>query len=148
MTIPFSLRIFVADGDPDGLRIVERSNWVGRALVFPRAAWAQPSVATRPELQQTGVYLLLGPREDGEGDWLYIGEGDPIKPRLAAHHSGGTQKDFWTRAICFVSIGQAQQSACAVLGGELRPLGQARPICRVDQSQAFGEPIRILGKRH
>jgi len=48
---PFSLRIFVADGDPDGLRIVERSNWVGRALVFPRAAWAQPSVATRPELQ-------------------------------------------------------------------------------------------------
>jgi hypothetical protein len=25
---PFSLRIFVADGDPDGLRLVERSNWV------------------------------------------------------------------------------------------------------------------------
>ncbi len=103
---PFTLRIFVADGDPDGLRIVERSNWVGRALVFPRAAWAQPSVADRPELQQTGVYLLLGPREDGEGDRLYIGEGDPIKPRLASHHSGTAQKDFWTRAICFVSMGQ------------------------------------------
>ncbi len=40
MPTPFSLRIFVADGDPDGLRIVERSNWVGRALVFTRAAWA------------------------------------------------------------------------------------------------------------
>ena len=25
----FSLRIFVADGDPDGLRLVERSNWIG-----------------------------------------------------------------------------------------------------------------------
>lgn len=109
--IPFSLRIFVADGDPDGLRIVERSNWVGRALVFPRAAWAQPSVATRPELQQTGVYLLLGPREDGEGDRLYIGEGDPIKPRLATHHSGTAQKDFWTRAICFVSMGQGLNKA-------------------------------------
>jgi len=24
---PFSLRIFVADGDPDGLRIVKKSNW-------------------------------------------------------------------------------------------------------------------------
>jgi hypothetical protein len=103
---PFSLRIFVADGDPDGLRIVEQSNWVGRALVFPRPAWAQPSVFTRPELQQTGIYLLLGPREDGEGDRLYIGEGDPIKPRLATHHSGKDQKDFWTRAICFVSMGQ------------------------------------------
>jgi hypothetical protein len=111
MQTPFSLRIFVADGDPDGLRIVERSNWVGRALVFPRAAWAQPSVATRPELQQTGVYLLLGPREDGEGDRLYIGEGDPIKPRLATHHSGTAQKDFWTRAICFVSMGQGLNKA-------------------------------------
>lgn len=103
---PFSLRIFVADGDPDGLRIVDRTNWNGKALVFPRAAWAQPSLSTRPELLQTGVYLLLGPREDGEGDRLYIGEGDPIKPRLAAHHSGTAQKDFWTRAICFVSMGQ------------------------------------------
>ena len=108
---PFSLRIFVADGDPDGLRIVERSNWVGRALVFPRLAMALPSVATRPELQQTGVYLLLAPREDGEGDRLYIGEGDPIKPRLASHHSGTAQKDFWTRAICFVSMGQGLNKA-------------------------------------
>lgn len=61
MTIPFSLRIFVADGDPDGLRIVQRSNWWGRALVFPRAAWVRPSEANRPELQKTGVYLLLSP---------------------------------------------------------------------------------------
>ena len=111
MANPFSLRIFVADGDPDGLRIVERSNWVGRALVFPRAAWAQPGVATRPELQQTGVYLLLGPREDGEGDRLYIGEGDPIEPRLSDHHKGTKQKDFWTRAICFVSMGQGLNKA-------------------------------------
>ena len=110
---PFSLRIFVADGDPDGLRIVERSNWVGRALVFPRLAMAQPSVATRPELQQTGVYLLLAPREDGEGDRLYIGEGDPIKPRLIAHDKGNAEKSFWTRAICFVSMGQALNKAHA-----------------------------------
>ena len=110
---PFSLRIFVADGDPDGLRIVERSNWVGRALVFPRLAMAQPSVATRPELQQTGVYLLLAPREDGEGDRLYIGEGDPIKPRLTAHDKGHAEKSFWTRAICFVTMGQALNKAHA-----------------------------------
>ena len=30
---PLSLRIFVADG----LRIVDKSNWIGKALVFPRA---------------------------------------------------------------------------------------------------------------
>ena len=67
--IPFSLPIFVADGDPDGLRFVDRTNWNGKALVFPRAAWAQPSVATRPELQQTGVYLLLGRSSNGRMDW-------------------------------------------------------------------------------
>jgi hypothetical protein len=59
-TTPFSLRIFVADGDPDGLRIVDKSNWIGKALVFPRALL--PQVKARPELAQTGVYLLLGPR--------------------------------------------------------------------------------------
>jgi hypothetical protein len=35
---PFSLCIFAADGDFDGLRIVERSNWVARPLVFLRLA--------------------------------------------------------------------------------------------------------------
>lgn len=34
---PFSLRICVADSDPDGLRIVDKSKWIGKALVFPRA---------------------------------------------------------------------------------------------------------------
>jgi hypothetical protein len=33
---PFSLRIFVAEGDPDGLRLVDRSKWIGRAVMFPR----------------------------------------------------------------------------------------------------------------
>ena len=56
MQTPFSLRIFVADGDPDGLRIVDKSNWIGKALVFPRALL--PQVKARPELAQTGVCLL------------------------------------------------------------------------------------------
>ena len=42
---PFSLRVFV----PDGLRIEDRTNWNGKALVFPRAAWAQPTEPTLSE---------------------------------------------------------------------------------------------------
>jgi hypothetical protein len=53
VTVPFSLRIFVADGDPDGLCIVDKSNWIGKALVSPRALL--PQVKARPELAQTGV---------------------------------------------------------------------------------------------
>ncbi len=54
------------------MRIVDKSNCIGKALVFPRALL--PQVKARPELVQTRVYLLLGPRPDGEGD--------PIRPRL------------------------------------------------------------------
>jgi len=37
---PFSLRIFAADGDLNGLRRVDKSNWIGKALVFPACAVA------------------------------------------------------------------------------------------------------------
>jgi hypothetical protein len=95
---PFSLRIFVADGDPDGLRLVDRSNWIGKAVIFPRALYTK--VRCRDEFKQTGVYLLLGPRTDGDGEMLYIGEGDPVGPRLEEHYA---KKDFWTRAVFFVA---------------------------------------------
>ncbi len=95
---PFSLRIFVADGDPDGLRLVERSNWIGKAVMFPRAVY--PQVRKRREFEETGVYLLLGPQDSGEGEQLYIGEGDPIRPRIEQHYA---KKDFWTKAVFFVA---------------------------------------------
>lgn len=95
---PFSLRIFVADGDPDGLRLVERSNWIGKGVMFPRAIFT--AVRSRAEFQQTGVYLLIGPRTQGDGESLYIGEGDPVRPRLENHYAN---KDFWNRAVFFVA---------------------------------------------
>jgi len=95
---PFTLEIFVADGDPDGLRIVERTNWSGKAVIFPRAIY--PEVREREEFKQTGVYLLLGPQADGDGETIYIGEGDPVRPRLESHYAN---KDFWTRAVFFVA---------------------------------------------
>jgi hypothetical protein len=44
---PFSIHIFVANGDPDGLRIIERSNWNGKAMMFPRPLL--PEVKKREE---------------------------------------------------------------------------------------------------
>jgi hypothetical protein len=133
---PFSLRIFVADGDPDGLRIVERFNASARAVVFPRALL--PQVKTRPELQQTGVYLLLGPRSDGEGDLLYVGEGDPILPRLQDHQS---KKDFWTRAIGFVAVGGLLNKAhVQFLEARLIALARAAKRVPLDNGNSPGEP--------
>ena len=136
MNNPFSLRIFVADGDPDGLRVVERSNWIGKALVFPRALL--PTVKRRDELGQTGVYLLLGPRDDGEGEKLYIGEGDPIRPRLESHYA---QKDFWTRAVCFVAApGQLNKAHVQFLEANLVRLAKAGKRMPLDNGNAPAEP--------
>jgi hypothetical protein len=49
----FSIRIFVPDGDPDGLRLVEKSNWTGVGVVFNRSNYRD--VASRPEFDKTGV---------------------------------------------------------------------------------------------
>lgn len=99
----FSLRIFVADGDPDSLRIVDKSNWIGKALVFPRALL--PQVKARPELAQTGVYLMLGPRPDGEGDMLYGARAIPSAPGWRVTM---LNLDFWTRAIGFATTTAGQ----------------------------------------
>ena len=133
---PFSLRIFVADGDPDGLRIVERSNWIGKAVVFPRALL--PKVKRREEFTQTGVYLLIGPREEGDGDMLYIGEGDPVRPRLESHYA---QKDFWTWAVFFVA-GPGQLNKAHVQFLESKLIQQARAAKRMplDNANQPSEP--------
>ena len=136
MATPFSLRIFVADGDPDGLRIVDRFNASARAVVFPRALL--PQVKSRPELQQTGVYLLLGPQPDGEGELLYVGEGDPILPRLQKHQS---EKDFWTRAIGFVAVGGLLNKAhVQFLEARLVALARAAKRVPLDNGNSPGEP--------
>jgi len=118
---PFSLKIFVANGDPDGLRLVERSNWVGKALIFPRTLL--PSIKQREEFNQTGVYLLLGPRENGDGEMLYIGEGDPVRQRLESHYA---KKDFWNRAVFFVAgLGQLNKAHVQFLESQLILLAKA-----------------------
>jgi hypothetical protein len=94
----FTISIFVPSGNPDGLRFVEKTDWVGKAVVTPRAQF--PEARQRPEFDQTGVYVLIGPSEASDQPIVYIGEGDPVKPRLDQHY---TQKDFWTSLIAFTS---------------------------------------------
>lgn len=97
----FSVRIFIPSGEPEGLRIVEKSNWTGQGLVFPRAQYA--GARKRPELGRTGVYILWGPGESGQLPRVYVGEGDVVQSRLDQH---ARQKDFWTHAAVFTSKDQ------------------------------------------
>lgn len=136
MSPPFSLKIFVATGDPDGLRIVERSNWIGRAIVFPRSLL--PTIKQREEFAQTGVYLLLGPRPDGDGEMIYIGEGDPVKPRLENHFNN---KDFWTRAVFFVAgAGQLNKAHVQFLESQLIQRAKDAKRMRLENIKSENEP--------
>jgi len=97
-SLPYSLKIFLPDGDPDGIRTIEKSNWSGSGVMAPRSLFAE--VKKRKELSRTGVYVLLGPAEDSGLPRIYVGEGDPIRPRLESHSAS---KDFWTSFIAFSS---------------------------------------------
>ena len=57
----FSVNVFLPTGDPQGLKVVEKSNWTGRGLVIPKAIFG--ASRQREELSRTGVYLLVGPGE-------------------------------------------------------------------------------------
>jgi len=85
----FTISIFVPDGNPEGLRFVEKTNWTGKAVVTSRAQFLE--ARKRPEFDQTGVYLLVGPSESSNLPIVYVGEGDPVKQRLEQHY---TEKDF------------------------------------------------------
>lgn len=98
MNKPYSIKIFLPGGDPDGLRTIEKSGWSGAGIVIPRALMKEAKL--RPELARTGVYVLLGPAEESDLPRIYIGEGDPVWPRLAQH---SVKKDFWTSCISFSS---------------------------------------------
>ncbi len=93
---PFSLTIFLADGIPDGLKTIEKSNWNGCGLAFPRSLFREHR--HRPELTRPGVYLLLA--QDELGNQLYIGEGDPMIDRLEGHFRD-KDKDWWESIIAF-----------------------------------------------
>jgi len=96
---PFTIRIFVPDGDPDGVRLIDRMNWTGLGLVFPRTKWMD--VRQRPELQRTGVYILVGYNDqDDDLPTLYIGQADGVRNRIESHYNA---KVFWDWGTVFVS---------------------------------------------
>lgn len=99
---PFTIRVFVPDGDPEGVKIVERLNWTGVGVAFPRASWAQ--LSKRPEFGRAGVYVLTGSAEGTSDDLptVYVGQGEEIGLRIASH---AQEKDFWDWGYAFVSNG-------------------------------------------
>ncbi len=98
-TVGTSIRIFLADGTPDGVRLVEKSNWTGLALVAPRTLYAR--IRLRSELGRPAVYVLRGSSDQNPGrPKLYIGEADCASARIDHHLK---KLDWWDDLIVFTS---------------------------------------------
>jgi len=132
----FSIRIFLADGSPTGLRLVEKSNWVGRGLVVPRSRFSE--ARARQEFGKAGVYVLAGPSAETGRERVYIGEGDPVRPRLEQH---AAKKDFWTQAFVFTSEGQNLNKAhVQYLEARLVELAREAKRCELDNGNQPQRP--------
>lgn len=103
---PTSIRIFLEDGDPDGVRVVTKSNWNGQAFVVSRSQY--PEVRKRDELQRPGVYLLVSPLGESAKPLLYIGETDELSKRLDNHFS---KREGWSRLVAFSAVDRSLNKA-------------------------------------
>lgn len=99
MTHPTTIKLFLVNGQPDGLRTAEISNWSGLAIAGPRSDLA--ALRARAELRSPGVYFLIGWDEETGCQKIYIGEADNVSDRLGSKQH--QNREFWTKAIGFVS---------------------------------------------
>jgi hypothetical protein len=90
-----TIKIFLPDGSPEGIRVISKSNWTGNAVMANRSQLSE--AINREELAKAGVYVLTGTNLEG-AQRIYIGESDLLKDRLKQHISG---KDFWDNFIAF-----------------------------------------------
>lgn len=75
--------LFLPSGDPEGIEVIEKSNWSGLGLVIPRSLYGEER-DWKPLHQGAGVYILAG-NDNYSFPLLYIGEGDPVGLRLDEH---------------------------------------------------------------
>lgn len=159
MTAGRSIRLFLADGTPNGIITAEIMNWTGHVMVAPRSRLAE--LVQREESGRTGVYLLSGPdTEGGSKPIVYIGESDNVGKRLAQHNTD-SKKDFWEN-LCVVTskdfnltkaharylegrlITIAAEAGRSKLVNGTAPQGGSLPEADISDMEFFIDQIRIV----
>jgi hypothetical protein len=109
---PFTIRIYLPQGDPTGIRVVDRLNWTGMAIAFPRESWDEVKALSHLKTAgDVGVYVLSGYAEGDEDlPTIYIGESDGVIGRISAH-TKDEKKEFWTEGVIFLSSSRGLNKA-------------------------------------
>lgn len=103
---PRSIHIFLADGDPNGVRIAQLSMSTIQAIAFRREVFRDIKNSF-PELDKAGAYILIGSDEEKPGRQIaYIGESENLNKRLDYHFTNKNPSDakpFWRETIVLLS---------------------------------------------
>lgn len=62
MLHPKTITTYLVDGNPDGVKMAELSNWVGKSISIPRNKLK--NVKDRNECNQPSVYFLFGGEDE------------------------------------------------------------------------------------
>ena len=95
--LPKKIELLLLESTPFGLRYADIKNKTIRAFISPRASFKE--LLKRPELNNSGVYVLFNRSSESGLPQAYIGEADVLSSRLPMHN----KKDFWSEIIVFVA---------------------------------------------
>lgn len=133
---PFSIRLFLPDGDPSGRRIAVRSHHTAEIYFVSRAQF--PTLSDDDVMKRTGVYVLVGPSEDESFEQkMYIGQAGRLGPRIKDHLSGTKAKDWWTSVFLLTKTdGELDQADVDHLEAHLIDLARSAARLEVENAQS------------
>ena len=100
---PRSIKIFLSQGDPDGIRTAQMSMSTILAIAFRRIQLGEVRKKFK-EIDNPGVYVLIG--ADSDQPQAYIGESESVGKRLATHATNskeGGSKEYWVDTVVLIS---------------------------------------------
>ncbi len=130
------ITLYLRFRDPNRLRVAEISNWNGKGLAAPRTDLDE--LLQRPELKESGVYILSGTDPQTGRALVYVGETEDLGERLKAHRS----KDFWVSIIVFVGTSNLLTKA-HIKFLEGRILEEAKAIDRADLENSVSSGAKL-----
>jgi len=143
MSKPYTIRLFVPDGDPNTFKIIDKMNWTGVGLEISRDTWIKHKY--RAEFDQAGVYILFGYQEGDDLPTLYIGQGGGVRNRIDSHEK---TKDFWDKVLVFVSSNSGLNRAHITwLEWALIQRAKDTGRCKLDNNATPNEPILTESER-
>lgn len=98
MNLGKTIQIYIPDGNPRSVKIAEITSRTVQAILIPRSQLDY--AASRDELNNVGIYFLIGNPDDEIEASLYVGEAEDCLTRLKQQNKA---KDWWNVALAIVS---------------------------------------------